>query len=315
MKYVLGNNVVSYFVSYVLDIPIIKHKTLEIQDGNHGPDIIPEKLLELTKLLFEDCTILEYERFYSDRGKFTSKKPTNFNNIYSLYTRGKTITENSYLNQLKKYQKYVSVSGLGPEESFNALMLKIKENVNKNCIDKQVKEITFDQKLRFDDSELEYNSIISTINLVDLVELQSSGKIRDSIIENYNLDGFNLPYNDKFIYTCELTSEEDKVLSGIYKQVLATGQPYYKKTYIGDKIIYECMRNIYDNEIEENKILNYFETTQISDNLNLSKVSGIDLLGKFSQWTNNINLETLYNNCLELKEFYNSSENNHKKVL
>ena len=75
------------------------------------------------------------------------------------------------------------------------------------------------------------------------------------------------------------------------------------------------MRNIYDKDIEVNKILDYIESTQISDNLRIKKVMGIDLVGKFSEWNENINLETLYQRAHELKEFYNFSENNHKKVL
>ena len=49
MKYVIGNNIASYFAAYVLNLTLIKHKTLEQLDGNHGPDIIPEKLLKFCK--------------------------------------------------------------------------------------------------------------------------------------------------------------------------------------------------------------------------------------------------------------------------
>jgi len=75
------------------------------------------------------------------------------------------------------------------------------------------------------------------------------------------------------------------------------------------------MRNIYDKAIDGNEIINYIETTQISDNLDIQKVIGIDLIGKFSQWKENTSLETIYSRCMELKEFYNIGENNHKKVL
>tara|TARA_R110000824_G_scaffold247750_1_gene436811 strand:+ start:1504 stop:2451 length:948 start_codon:yes stop_codon:yes gene_type:complete len=315
MEYVLGNNQVSYFVSYVLNIPLVKHKTLEKMDSNHGQEIIPPTLFDFVKNIFNECSILDYERFYNDRGKFTSKKPKNFSNLYSLYTRGKTTPETSYLKQLDKYQKYVSIQGLGPEDSFKLLFKKIEESVNKNCIDKQLISIEYPQKLSFSDLEITFKRLISTINLVDLVELDSSGKIRNSIIDNYSLDGFNLPHTDKFIYVCKLQSEEDIVLSGIYKQVLATGQPYYRKTYNKNIVIYECMRNIYDKAIDGNEIINYIETTQISDNLDIQKVIGIDLIGKFSQWKENTSLETIYSRCMELKEFYNIGENNHKKVL
>ena len=89
MKYVLGDNAVSYFVSYILDIPLIKNKTLQQLDMNSGPLHIPPGLLNLTNTIFENCSVLEYERFYNDRGNFTSKQPKNFHNVYSLYTRAR----------------------------------------------------------------------------------------------------------------------------------------------------------------------------------------------------------------------------------
>tara|TARA_R110002020_G_scaffold82359_6_gene203844 strand:- start:5848 stop:6795 length:948 start_codon:yes stop_codon:yes gene_type:complete len=315
MKYVLGYNTVSYFMAYVLDIPLIKHKTLEELDRNHGADLIPSNLLQFTSNIFKDCKIEEYERFYNDRGRFTSKQPKNFHNLYSLYTRGKTNVEKSYLNQLEKYQKYVSINGLNAEDSFNALLEKIKESVNKTIIDNQLTGIDIQEKELIGQPDIKFTNLVSTINLVDLSELDKSGAIRKSIVKNYNLEGFNLPHNDKFIYCCKLESTEDKTLAGIYKQVLATGQPYYRKTYNKDSILYECMRNIYNKQIEGNTILKYSETTQISDNLNIGRSLGIDLIGKFSQWKENTTLDTIYNQCMELKEFYTIGENNHKKVF
>tara|TARA_R110000822_G_scaffold142416_3_gene280503 strand:- start:122 stop:1069 length:948 start_codon:yes stop_codon:yes gene_type:complete len=315
MKYVLGDNAVSYFVSYILDIPLIKNKTLQQLDMNSGPLHIPPGLLNLTNTIFENCSVLEYERFYNDRGNFTSKQPKNFHNVYSLYTRGKTSTEQSYLSQLNKYQEYVSIDNLSSEDSFKKLLDKIKETVNKTAIDKQLTGININQGLLFGAEVLPFERLISTINIEDLIKLDNTGKLRKSIIENYGLEGFNLPNNDKFIYLCELNSSEDKILSGLYTQILATGQTYYRKTYNNNKIIYECMRNIYTDTIENNKILDYVETTQISDNLDINKVMGIDLIGKFSQWKENTNLETIYNRCMDLKEFYTFDKNNHKKVL
>ena len=204
---------------------------------------------------------------------------------------------------------------MGPEESYDLFIEKIKGIIYKRVIDKPIKELDLSGKIIFDDDFIEYDKIISTMNIIDLVSLETSGKLRKSIIENYKLDGFNLPYNDKFIYVCSLDSSEDKTLSNLYKQVLATGKPYYRKTYIDNKIIYESMRNIYEKNIEENKILKYVESTQISDNLSMNKLLGIDLVGKFSQWNENTTLETIYNKANQLQEFYISSENNHKKVL
>ena len=74
------------------------------------------------------------------------------------------------------------------------------------------------------------------------------------------------------------------------------------------------MRNIYNEKIEDNNVIEYAESTQMSDNINMKKVMGIDLIGKFSQWSENTNLNTVYIDCLELKEFYNS-EKNHKKIF
>ena len=139
--------------------------------------------------------------------------------------------------------------------------------------------------------------------------------MKNFIIDNNKLEGFNLPHNDKFIYICKLESEEDKTLSNIYKQVLVTGKAYFRKTYVKDKIIIESMRNIYDDQIEGNSVEKYIESTQISDNLNINKVLGIDLVGRFSEWSENTTLETIYDRAYELKEFYSFNENNHKKVL
>jgi len=82
-----------------------------------------------------------------------------------------------------------------------------------------------------------------------------------------------------------------------------------------DNIIIESMRNIYQKDIEGNTIINYTESTQISDNLNINKCMGIDLVGKFSEWNENTTLETIYFRAKQLQEFYNNIENNHKKVL
>jgi len=315
MKYILGNNFVSYFVSYILKVPLVKYSSLEDLDRNHGQDMIPSVLINICNEIFDDCSIREYERFYDDRGKCTSNRPKNFYKLYCLYTRGKTNVENSYLNQLEKYQRYVSINSEGPEKSYELLFDKIKESVNKNCIDKTLLKVDVHGKLIFDDKIIEFDRLISTINIVDLVELDDSGKIRQSIIENNSLESFHLPHNDKFVYICKLQSKEDIILSGIYKQILATGRPYFRKTYIGDKVFYDCMRNIYDGKIEDNEVINYIETTQISDNLDLKKVMGIDMVGKFAQWKEGVNLETIYNDCQELKEFYENSEKNHKKVF
>tara|TARA_Y100000385_G_C13102370_1_gene645370 strand:+ start:1187 stop:2131 length:945 start_codon:yes stop_codon:yes gene_type:complete len=314
MKYVIGNNAVSYFVSFFLDIPLIKHKTLEKLDRNIGKELIPINLLNVSKQFFDDCKILEYERSYDDRGKFTSNRPKNFYKLYCLYTRGKTTVEHSYLSQLEKYQKYVSINGNGPENSFNLLLEKVQKIVNKTCIDKPINSIDIEGEIVFDDGSIGFNNIISTINIIDLAELDKTGKIKKSIISNNNLDGFHLPHNDRFTYICSLDSSEDKILSGIYKEVLATGKPYFRKTYIDNKIIYDCMRNIYNEKIEDNNVIEYAESTQMSDNINMKKVMGIDLIGKFSQWSENTNLNTVYIDCLELKEFYNS-EKNHKKIF
>mgnify|MGYP003136485622 FL=1 len=315
MNYVLGDNFVSYFVSYILNVKLIKHKSLENLDRNHGDDIIPISLIGVCRELFDDCSTKEYERFYDDRGKCTSTRPKNFYKLYCLYTRGKINVEDSYLRQLEKYQKYVSINGEGPEKSYELLFDKIKEIVNKTCIDETLLNIDIAGKFIFGDRELNFDRLISTINIIDLVDLDPSGKIRHSIIENNKLDSFHLPHNDKFVYICNLKSEEDKILSGIYKQVLATGRPYFRKTYVGDKVFYDCMRNIYDDKIEDNEVTGYVETTQISDNLDFNRIIGIDMVGKFAQWKEGVNLETIYNDCLRLKEFYGDSEKNHKKVF
>ena len=128
MKYIIGNNNTSWMLAYLLkETRLILHKTLEELDYNAGPHLIQVELLDLVKQEFDDVSILDFERFYSDRGKLTSIQPKNFGNLYSLYTRGKTITEEKYKNNYSKYQKYVSINNLGPEDSYDLLFEKIKE--------------------------------------------------------------------------------------------------------------------------------------------------------------------------------------------
>ena len=316
MDYILGNNPTSYFLAYLLkNTKLILHKTLEESDYPAGYKIIPVALLEIVKQEFDSVSILEFQRFYDDRGKCTSVVPKNFKNLYSLYTRGKTTVETSYYNTFEKYVKYISINNSGPEESYDLFFKKIKESVNKRIIDKTITSIDLSEGINIGEEVLKFNKILSTINLVDLIDLESSGKLRRSVVENYNLEGFNLPHVDKFIYTCNLDSTEDKTLSKLYKQVLATGKTYFRKTYIGKKIIYESMRNIYDKNIEGNKIIDYAESTQITDNLLVKKIMGIDLVGKFSEWNENTTLETIYHRAQQLQEFYTLNKNNHKKVL
>ena len=237
----------SYFLAYLLEnTTLILHKTLEELDYNAGQKIIPVSIIDLIKKEFEDYSIKEFQRFYDDRGKLTSVLPKNFENLYSLYTRGKTSVEKSYYSNVEKYCKYISINDMGPEESYDLLFKKIKESVNKRTLDKQLNSIDLTGRITVGEEVLDFDRIISTINIVDLVELENSGKIRDSITENHKLEGFNLPYNDRFVYVCSLDSGEDITLSNLYKQVLATGKPYFRKTYIGKNIIYESMRNIYD---------------------------------------------------------------------
>ena len=63
------------------------------------------------------------------------------------------------------------------------------------------------------------------------------------------------------------------------------------------------------------KIIDYAESTQITDNLLVKKIMGIDLVGKFSEWNENTTLETIYHRAQQLQEFYTLNKNNHKKVL
>ena len=76
--------------------------------------------------------------------------------------------------QLEKYQKYVSINAEGPEKSYELLFDKIKEIVNKTCIDETLLNIDIAGKFIFGDRELNFDRLISTINIIDLVDLDSS---------------------------------------------------------------------------------------------------------------------------------------------
>ena len=83
-NYILGDNIVGYFLAYLLEnTTLILHKTLEELDYNSGPKIIPVSLLPLVSKHFKDTKILEFERFYDDRGNSTTVMPKNFGKLYN----------------------------------------------------------------------------------------------------------------------------------------------------------------------------------------------------------------------------------------
>ena len=80
MNYVLGDNFVSYFVSYILGVELVRYKSLERLDRNHGQDSIPPVLIDICKHFFSDCRIIEYE----ENAHLTGQKTfTNF----TVYTQ------------------------------------------------------------------------------------------------------------------------------------------------------------------------------------------------------------------------------------
>ena len=237
MKYIIGNNDASWFLLYLLeDTKLILHKTLEELDYNSGPKLIYPSLIGLVKKEFEDATILEFERFYDDRGKCTSVMPKNFEKLYSLYTRGKTTVEESYNNNYSKYQKFISINSMGPEDSYDVFFKKIKEITNDRIIDKSISEIDLTGTISLDTDVINFEKIISTINIIDLVELEKSGKIRNSIIDNNNLDEEILNRFMDLKFFSDIPSVKEKVLDWLNDPKLNGG---YKEGYNGLKIQYD----------------------------------------------------------------------------
>ncbi len=320
MKYVIGNNLVTQIATYLL--PSVKQLNCETDydDWNIGTSYIPYYCLDFVQKVLPGAQLSKYElrTMYDMRNTLSAVKPKNFDQIYKLYTRGKINVENEYLNCISDIIDVVSINGESPMRSLLILHDELKRKNADKIESVEISEIDVEQRLirLKNEKEYLYNKLIYTSDLPSLIGLDKKHTVEKYIEQNYATDEtFSLPVVDKYVYHCKLENENDKEISKIFGQIATVGKPWFRKIFYNGNVVYESLKQIFEDKIEGNTVEKYLEETQITDTLGIIKVAGIDLLGKCTEWDNSVGMGHIIRRCNSLLEYYGDDEKNHKIIF
>ena len=320
MKYVIGNNLVTQIATYILPSVRQLNCGTDYDDWNIGTFYIPYYCLDFVQKVVPGAQLAKYElrTMYDMRNTLSAVKPKNFDQIYKLYTRGKVNVETEYLNGISDVIDVVSINGESPLRSLIILRDELKR-LNKNKIENvKIKEIDVKQRLIKLDGGKEYlySNLLYTSDLTSLLSLDKNHLVEKYIEQNYaTTDTFSLPVVDKYVYHCKLENENDIEISKIFGQIATVGKPWFRKIFYNGNIVYESLKQIFEDKIEGNTVDKYLEETQITDTLGIIKVAGIDLLGKCTEWDNSVGMGHIIRRCNALLEYYGDDEKNHKIIF
>ena len=319
MKYVIGNNLVATMAAYLLpNVKHIKSPTPDLDSWNIETFYIPYYCLDFVKSVLPGANLTKYElrTMYDMRATLSAVKPKNFDQIYTLYTRGKVNVEKEYLRTISESLDVISINGESPLNSLIILYDELQKITSEKVEEKIVKEIDPEQKLiKLDDGiEYVYDKLLYTGDLTSLLNLDSKNTIEYYISKNYvNGEPFSLPVVDK--YVCKLENKNDIEISKIFNQIATVGKPWFRKIYYNGSVVYESLKQIFDDKIEDNSVQEYIEESQITNTLGITKVTGIDLLGKCAEWNNSVGFGHVIRRCNSLLEYYGDDEKNHKIIF
>ena len=322
-NYVIGYNPISFVLCFLLDdlkiIDVAPEYNLydyHLADLYLKPSV---EVLELSDKLGLDCKVQNYRAYFGFNNKVSPIVPSNFQEIYNLYTRGKNFVEGEYKKHLDPFVNYFSINGKNPFDSYIFLIKKLEDYVLENdlFIKGSIGSIENEFLNLNENEKIPYNRLIYTENLEDLDLMLKGFSIKDFVFKHYYPEdkvGISLPLHDKYVYICENESQFDQDMTHLTYHISYTGKPYFKKTYHNNKIIYESTRQIFQKDIEGNAVLYSRKTKLMKDNLNLNKVCGIDLIGRLSQCYESLILKDVILRAKKLMEKYFDEEKG-KKIL
>ena len=89
-----------------------------------------------------------------------------------------------------------------------------------------------------------------------------------------------------------------------YDYVYSVGTDWTRQTFFRDYIVYESAEPIKGESIQGNKILMKFENLpiQIKNSIDIRRVDGVDMLGRFAQWSHQVKANEVLDRVLELKK-------------
>ena len=321
MKYVIGNNLVATMATYLLpNVRHLKSPSPDLDILNIETFYIPYYCLDFVKSVFPGAKLTKYElrTMYDMRATLSAVKPKNFDQIYKLYTRGKVNVEKEYLRTISESLDVISINGESPLNSLIILYDELRKLTKDKVEEITITEIDATQKLIKLEGGIEYvyDKLLYTGDLPSLLSLDSKKTVEYSIEQNYaHSDTFTMPVVDKYVYKCKLQNENDIEISKIFDQIATVGKPWFRKIYHNGTVVYESLKQIFDDKIEGNTVLQYTEESQITNTLGIAKVAGIDLLGKCSEWNNSVGFGHVIRRCNSLIEYYGDDEKNHKIIF
>ena len=312
-NYIVGYNPVSFILCFLLDnVKIIDVTPKYNIYDYHLSDLYLKPSADLFSFLSKleiRYTEESYMAYFGFVNRIGPELPENFVEIYNLYTRGKSFVEDEYQDQINQYIAYVSINNKGPYESYVYLIKQLEKYVLENnlFIEGSLLSIEPGVVVLNDGDSLNYDRLIYTEDIESLDQILKGVSIKDFIFKHYYPEDvlkLNLPLHNKNVYVCENKSEVDLDMAHITHQILYTGKPYFKKTYYGDRIIYEATKKIFKKEIDGNPILYDYETKIVKDNLDLNKICGIDLVGRLAQCYESLTIKDVILRCGKLNEKY-----------
>ncbi len=270
MKCIVGNNLTALLASHIFsDLDFYNHESEMVEEYTYIPTTA--SIIDILNFLSLDFSIKSFKCCFDNRGKTSAKFDDTFVNIWCIHTRGKSVVEKSYTDNLSYKVNYISINNLPPLESLNLLKSVLQERVNVKSTLSNIDELdSYDKVLWCHDLRL----------------------LKSDVSE----------YVDSYQYICK-HSEVDGI-NQIFDVVYSIGKPYYKKMYYGENVIYSAMRKIHEKSIDENKVIESNSSIQIIDNLRLNSFKKFDLLGIYAQWDLGMSLGKVIMRCNELREYY-----------
>jgi hypothetical protein len=308
-NYILGGGPAGLIAAYYFE----DHKIIDKNPlGQLNLPFIPgPRLLQYTKNMEKFIKeiipdkVLNYETAvigFNENNTVSDKPSESFRALYSKKTRGTKKSESSFLSEGMTEIRHIEISDYG-EDSYKILFTKLLEILKKRgqLIESTVDNIDIRKNtISFSDGTIsEYHHIISTLNLNILSKLSNET----------DLSMFDLSTSKKCFYKAEYKSTIDEMLkdkkhpSLWYDYVYSADTNWTRQTFFRDYIVYESAEPIEGDEIQGNKILMKFENLpiQIKNSIDIRRIDGIDMLGRFAQWSHQVKANEVLDRVLELK--------------
>ena len=278
-----------------LNLPFIPGPRL-LQATDNMKSFIKE-VLPKSQISLEIATI-----GFNENGEVNDEPSKQFRKLYSKKTRGRDTSESSFLSEGMTEIQHVEIDGLG-EDSYKFLfteLLKIIENRGQ-LIKTSVKNLdVLERNIEFTDgTSSDYNNIISTLNLNVMKKITPHWTDMYWSLETTNKSFYKTEYSK----TLDDMMESKKHPSLWYDYVYSADTDWTRQTFFRDYIVYESAEPIKGESIQGNKILMKFENLpiQIKNSIDIRRVDGVDMLGRFAQWSHQVKANEVLDRVLELK--------------